>query len=142
MKRVEHEHVESRLRSEKPGAMEAPSWVRTRVIASMDAEQNERVVHAAGTRLVPMAISGGVLAAVALGVVLWVLPTRSAPNDEAWQSGGTVKISLPDAIRVPGPTALEQEAEHLREDFVDLLGVIRVPAAKLSEASKRFKGSV
>lgn len=142
MNRVEAQDIETRLRSQKPGAMEAPAWVRTRVIASMDADQSERVSHVTGGRFLPFAVGTGVLAALALGAALWVLPVQPKSVDDGWQSHDTVKISLPDSIRVPGLDALEKEAESVREDFVDLLGVIRVPVAKLTEASKPFKGSV
>lgn len=142
MKRVEVRNIETRLRSERPGDIEAPSWVRTRVIASMDGEQAERVAPAMGLRFLPFAVGTGVLAALAVGAALWVMPAQPKPVDENWQSHGTVKISLPDSISVPGLDALEKEAESVREDFVDLLGVIRVPVARLTEASKPFKGSV
>jgi len=143
VKRVDVRSIEKRLRSEKPDAMEAPAWVRTRVVASMDEDQSAVAGRTRASRLFGLSLGTGALAAVALGAVIWMMPAQQAVPDESWDSpGGAVKISLPVAIRVPGPMTLEREAENLREDVVDLLGVIRVPAEKLSQASKQFKGSV
>ena len=122
--------------------MEAPAWVRTRVVASMDEDQSAIAGRTRASRLFGLSIGTGALAAVALGAVFWMMPAQQAVTDESWASDGGAKFSLPVSIRVPGPEALEREADLLREDVVDLLGVIRVPAAKLSEASKRFKGAV
>ncbi len=142
MKRVDAGNIEKRLRSEKPGAMEAPAWVRTRVVASMDEDQSAIAGRTRASRLFGLSIGTGALAAVALGAVFWMMPAQQAVTDESWASDGGAKFSLPVSIRVPGPEALEREADLLREDVVDLLGVIRVPAEKLSQASKQFKGSV
>ena len=143
MKRVEVGHVESRLRSEKPGEMQAPAWVRTRVIASMDGEAQAMPVHTRGTRLRAMLAGGLAFAVVAIAGVFWFQPASPSAVNDGWQTDETVKIALPSKVRVTLPDGpLEDEVRNIRADVVEFMGVVRVPMEKLTEASKAFRGSV
>lgn len=143
MKRVEVGQVESRLRSEKPGEMRAPEWVRTRVIASMDAEAQAMPVRARGTRLRAMLAGGLAFAAVAIAGVFWFQPASPKTGLDGWQTDEPVKIALPSKVRVTLPDGpLEDEVRNIRADVVEFMGVVRVPMERLTEASKAFRGSV
>lgn len=143
MKRVDVQNVEARLRSEQPGEIRAPMWVRTRVIASMDAEAQAAPVRARGTRLRAMLAGGLVFAVVAIAGVYWLQPASPQSGLDGWQTDEPVKIALPSKVRVTLPDGpLEDEVRNIRADVVEFMGVVRVPMEKLTEASKQFRGSV
>lgn len=143
MKRTESQtDIEARLRSELPSGAEAPAWVRTRVLAAMDEAQDGGAVRTPVRGRLALGLGGLALAAVAVGAVLWVTPAAQPALQDDWRSEGPVRIALPASMRLPGPAALEAEARHIRADFVDLLGVVRVPMEKLTEASRQFAGAV
>lgn len=140
MKRDRAQDIESRLRREAPSDMQAPTWVRTRVLVSMDAAQDIGAASTrSGKRLALGAFAMAVLALTVSGAI-WLSPAQPVPQGDGW------RLAMPDtmprvvAVRLPG--ALEDEARNIRADVVDLLGVVRVPMEKLTQASKQFAGSV
>jgi len=134
MERVDREQLESRLRQGVPGEMEPPAWVRTRVMSRIEgmpqdgsAKRPSRV-----SRFGAGVLGAGVLAVIALGVVLWQSPT--VVDDTGWESPDPVTMNLLFSTKIRTPTLLQDEAELIRGDVVQLTGLVRVPLSKLSDA--------
>ncbi len=145
MKRVDVQNVEARLRSEQPGEVRAPAWVRTRVIASMDGAQDARAWRFGSRARVAYGLSGLALAAVAVAALVMLpgTPGQTDLSPAEWRTDEPVRIAIPARMRVTIPDGpLAEEVRNIRADFVEIMGVVRVPMERINEASKQFAGSV
>lgn len=137
MRRAAHD-IEDRLRRDVPGEVEAPAWVRTRVMSRVEDEPQTGSVDLPSrvSRLMAGALGAASLAVIALGIVLWQSPTVA--DDSGWESTGPVPLDLSFTTKISTPTLLQDEAKRIQDDMVQLTSVVRVPLSKLREAVERY----